>query len=191
MTVVFGTVQRPRKIAVVALLQCAWFACVAAAARGMPALGIAAVAAAVGVAWAWSPRRDVEIRLAGLAMAIGLVWDSALARTGLVEYASPQPVPGWAPAWIVALWILFAPMLCEPLRWLHGRPWLAALLGGVGGPLSYAAAERMGACAFAHRAQALAVLASGWAVFTPLLLAAAQRLEGRAASIAIAQQVRG
>ena len=59
---------------------------------------------------------------------------------------SPGPLPMLAPAWILALWALFAIALREPLRWLHGRWPLAALLGALGGPLSYAGAERLGAC---------------------------------------------
>jgi hypothetical protein len=163
------------------LFQAAWFACVMGAARGQAALGIAAVAAVVGVALAWSTHRGADLRLLALALAVGVVWDSALARSGVVDYASPGPLPGWAPAWIVALWALFAPMLREPMRWLHGRPLLAALFGGIGGTLSYAAAQRLGACAFPNPPLALAVLGAGWALIVPLLLAAAQRLDRAAA----------
>jgi hypothetical protein len=162
------------------LIQAAWFACVIGAASGQGAQvawAIAAAVAVVAVLVAWSNDRGAEVRLIALALAIGAVWDSLLAHTGVVVYASPGPVPGWTPAWILALWALFAPMLREPLRWLHGRPLLAALLGGVGGALSYAAAERLGACQFSDPTLALAVLGVGWALIVPLLLAAAQRIE--------------
>lgn len=167
------------------LFQAAWFACVIGAASGHPAqvaLGIAAAVAVVGILVAWSDDRRAELRLVVLALAVGVAWDSLLAHTGVVQYASPGPLPGWAPAWILALWALFAPMLREPLRWLHGRPLLAALLGGAGGALSYAAAERLGACRFPDPAWAMAVLGVGWALIVPLLLAAAQRLERAAAT---------
>ena len=160
-----------------ALFQGAWFLCVIGAARGQAAPGIAAVAALLTLWLAFSRARSVEFALIGLALAVGVVWDSLLARTGLVVYASPGPLAGWAPAWILALWALFAPMLREPLRWLHGRPVLAALFGGIGGALSYAAAARLGACRFPDPVLALAVLGVGWALIVPLLLAAAQRLE--------------
>jgi hypothetical protein len=163
------------------LFQAAWFACVIGAARGQVALGIAAVVAVVAILLAWSTRPGVDLRLVLLALVIGAVWDSLLALTGVVEYASPGPLPDWAPVWILALWALFAPMLREPMCWLHGRPVLAALLGAVGGPLSYAAAERLGACAFPDPVLAIVVLGAGWALFVPLLLVAAQRLERAAA----------
>lgn len=160
------------------LFQAAWFACVAAAARGNAGLGIAAVAAAVAVQLGASRRRGADMLLIAVALAVGLAWDTALARGSLVEYASPGPLPGWAPAWILALWALFASVLREPLRWLHGRTVLSALLGGIGGAVSYAAAARLGACRFDDPASALAVLAAGWAVITPALVALARRLDG-------------
>lgn len=159
------------------LFQAAWFACVIGAARGQVTPGIVAVAAVVAIMVAWSTRPGADLRLVVLAIAIGLVWDSLLALTGVVEYASPGPLPGVAPLWILALWALLAPMLREPMRWMHGRPVLAALLGAAGGVLSYAAAQRLGACAFPDPAFAVLVLGAGWALIVPMLLAAAQRLD--------------
>jgi hypothetical protein len=160
-----------------ALFHAAWFACVIGAARGHVAFGVSVIAALIVALLSVRSQRAVELRLLALAVAVGVVWDSMLLRMGLVAYASPGPLPGWAPVWILALWALFAAMLREPLRWLHGRPVLAALFGAVGGPLSYAAAERLGAGTMPDRALALTVLAIGWALLVPLLLLAAQRWE--------------
>lgn len=173
-----GRVARALRLAAgFALFQGAWFAVVLGAARGQATPGIVAAAAVVAVLLAWSDRRGADLRLVALAVAIGAMWDGALARFGIVEYASPGPLAGWAPAWILALWALFAPTLREPLRWLHGRPLPAAIVGGIGGALSYAAAERLGACRFPDPPVALAVLGVGWALIVPLLLAAARRLD--------------
>ena len=170
-----------------ALFQGAWFGCVIGAARGQAGAGIAVLAGVVLLALVFSNARMADLGLIGVALAVGLVWDSLLARSGIVVYASPGPLPGWAPAWILALWALFAPMLREPLRWLHGRPLLAALFGGVGGALSYAAAARFGACHFPDPRLAMGVLGVGWALIVPLLLAAAQRLERATAAPADAR----
>jgi hypothetical protein len=160
-----------------ALFQLAWFACATQAAQGRPALGIAAVAAFVAWQWARSDRRQAEAMLVVIALALGLAWDTALLQSGLVRYAAPGPLPGVAPAWILAMWALLAAVLRGPLRWLRGRPWLAAALGAVGGPASYAAAARLGACELAGGMAALGVLGLGWALLTPLLLEAARRLD--------------
>lgn len=166
-----------------ALFQLAWFACVTQAAQGRPGLGIPAVAAFVLLQLARSRHRSVDLLLVALSLALGLVWDTGLLHAGLVHYASPGPLPSLAPAWLLALWALFAAVLRGPLRWLYGRPAMAALLGAIGGPASYAAAGRLGAATFAAGPLPMVVLAIGWAVLTPLLVEVARRLElGRIAA---------
>lgn len=162
-----------------AAFQGAWLACVLGAARGTPMFGIATVALVWTVQLVLSPDRCQDLVLTGAAVALGALWDTAMIRAGVVVYASPGPFPGWAPGWILALWILFATLLREPLHWLHGRWLLAALLGGVGGPLSYWSAVRLGAGAFRDLPQALGVLAIGWAIMTPLLTESARWLAAR------------
>lgn len=161
------------------LFQAAWFACVLGAAQGHAELGMLAVAAVVALTGAASDARGDELRLTALALLIGLGWDTALLQFGLLVYASPGPLPGLAPPWILALWALFATLLRGPLAWLHGRPLLSAALGAAGGPLSYLAAVRLGAGSFPDDARALLVLALGWAVMTPALTEAAHHLERR------------
>lgn len=164
----------------VIVFQGAWFACVLGAAYGHVGWGVMAVVVAVALLVAMSTHRSVELRLIAVALATGIVWDSALAASGLVRYASPGPIAALAPVWILALWALWGAVLRDPLRSLHHRPVLAAVLGGVGGALSYAAAARMGACSFDDATLALGVLAAGWAVIVPVQLALARRLEQQA-----------
>jgi len=162
------------------VFQGAWFICIVSAAREVPGIGVAAVAAAVLLHCAMSPARGQELVLIALAMIVGLCWDTTLGRAGIVLYASPGPWPGWAPPWILSLWALFATALREPLRWLHGRWLLAAALGGAGGAASYASAQRLGACRLPDETFALLVLALGWAVITPVLTEFAAWLDRRA-----------
>jgi hypothetical protein len=159
------------------VLQGAWFACVLGAAHGRPDLGVAVVLLVCGIQLALSTERRTDLVLSCAAVALGLIWDTAMLRFGVVDYAAPGPVRGWAPSWILALWVLFAFLLRGPLRWLHGRTLLAALLGGVGGPLSYLGAVRLGAGSFRNTEEAMLVLGLGWAVMTPLLIELARRLE--------------
>lgn len=160
-----------------ALFQGAWFACVVGAAEGHAFWGGLAAALAVGLLLAASDRRGADALLVATAVATGLVWDSALAFLGLVQYASPGPMDAVTPAWILALWALWGVVLRGPLRWLHGRARTAAVLGAASGALSYAAASRLGACRFEEPVLAMVVLALGWAAITPLHLALARRLD--------------
>ncbi|HEY8050086.1 MAG TPA: DUF2878 domain-containing protein [Ramlibacter sp.] len=163
----------------VAAFQAAWFACVALAARGEAGWAVVAVAAAVLLHLALSDKPLVDALLAVFAIGVGLAWDTAAIRAGWISYAAPGPVAGIAPPWILALWALFATTLREPLRWMHSRPLVAALFGAVGGPLSYAAAARMGACSFDDTRASLVVLGIAWALIAPVLVKLAQRLDGQ------------
>lgn len=175
-----GTRRRSLRVAAsVVAFQAAWFACILSAARGEPWFGVAAVTAAVALMLALGDDRRADAVLVGMAVATGIVVDSALAQSGLVRYASPGLglAAAVAPVWILGLWALWGAVLREPLRWLHGRPIAAAVLGGVGGPLSYAAGARMGACSFPEPVAAMWALGVCWALVTPLQLAVAARLE--------------
>ena len=158
-----------------AVFQAAWFACVESAAHGVPAWGVAAVAAVVLAHVALAPRRVAELMLVAACLGVGFAWDGLMIQDQWIVYRSPGPLPSLAPAWILALWALFATTLSGPLRALQSRPAWSALLGAVGGPLSYLAAQRLGACALAPGSEP--VLALGWGVLTPALLALARRLQ--------------
>jgi hypothetical protein len=159
------------------IFEAAWVACVVGAARGWAGTGVAVVAVVVLLHLAVTARRRLELALIAAAVAVGLVWDSLLIQAGWVHYASPGPVPEIAPTWILALWALLAITLSGPLQTLQRRPLVSALLGAVGGPLSYWGAQRLGACVLSP--QALPVLALGWAVLLPSLLALARHLDAK------------
>jgi hypothetical protein len=163
-----------------------WLACVLGGANGWPLVGTAIALAIVllHVALATAPGRELALILT--AGAIGAAWDSMLAASGLLIYPAGTFFPGAAPYWIVAMWLLFATLLNKSLRWMHGRPWLAAAFGAVGGPLAFYAGHRLGAVEFLDTYTAMAALAIGWALIMPLIVTLAQRLDGaepRAAAV--------
>lgn len=160
------------------VFQCAWFAAVLGAAHGMPLAGTMAVLAAIGwhIAVSLGPAR--EAMLVGLALSIGLVAETVQAALGLVRYPSGQFDPWMAPYWLVALWGLLAIALNVTMRWLRGRPLLAALVGAVAGPLSFVSGVRLGAARFVAEWPALLLLALIWALALPLLMWLAPRFDG-------------
>jgi hypothetical protein len=161
--------------------QLGWFACVGGAARGRPWAGPAAVAVLVGLHVANTPRRARELRRLAAVGAFGAALESAAIAAGLYGYAGGWPVWWLAPAWIVALWILLGATFESSLGWLAGRPWLAALFGAIGSPLSFSAGVRMGAAGFvAPPPVALAALAVLWAAAFPLAFAVSRLAGGEA-----------
>jgi hypothetical protein len=161
--------------------QLGWFACVFGAARGFPWFGPAVVVLSLALHLGLARDRIGEMRLFVLAGMVGFLLDSAQAAAGTFSFASAEAVAGrnspWlSPPWMVALWPNFATTLHTSLRWLAGRYWLAALLGAVGGPLSYYAGARLGALAFPEEVEtSLLVLGLVWAIAMPILLKLAEK----------------
>lgn len=105
--------------------------------------------------------RALTIALTGIAV------DQSLALTGIFVF------PGGAlPGWLVVLWLAFALVLTQGLRFLQYLPlWSQCLLGALCGPCSYAAGLHFDAVAFGQPLPTtLALLAALWALLLPLQL---------------------
>jgi hypothetical protein len=168
------------------LFQAAWFACILGAAHGWPWAGTLAVVAAVAWHLLRAPQPIEELKLVGVAVGAGFLWENLLMHLGLVRFVAGQTVDFLAPAWILAMWALFAITLNVSLRWLKGRWLLAVLMGAVAGPASYYGGARMGAAVLPQPVPSLIALSIGWAILTPALLWAAQRWNGMRAEVASA-----
>jgi hypothetical protein len=157
--------------------QLVWIACVAGAGSGAWWPGVAALALFAGWELLHSENVRTDLGLLVRVCALGLVVDSVFAASGTLVYAAALPSQSAAPVWILALWAGFALTLRRSLRWLMGRPWLAALLGGVFGPLSYwIAGSAWGAVDFAApTGVVIALLAVAWAVAMPVCVHFAER----------------
>ncbi len=162
----------------IVVLYMAWFAAVLSAAGGRPWAAAAASVVAVIVNIALAPRRSADLKLVLAAVPIGLAVDGIMIASGLATYAAAGPITGWPPAWLVLMWMAFATMLNAGLAWLKHRLVLAALLGLVGGPLSYFAGARLGAMQFSDPVWlGLGTLGLLWAVAFPTLLYLARRAD--------------
>lgn len=156
----------------IAFYQATWFAAIAGAARGWWWAGplMLAVFAAWQVAVSSERRADLELMLC--AAVVGFAVDTLCVRGGMLVYAAAAPSAGFAPIWIVALWMSFALTLNHSLAWLKQHLALSAVLGAIGAPLAYwAAARGWNAISFvAQPAIALGLLAVAWAILAPTLL---------------------
>lgn len=161
-----------------AVFKAAWVATVIGAAAGMPLVAVMAAAVAASIHLKRSDDRQAELRLLVLAAAIGFVWESALVSAGMLVYASGQLVPGFAPYWIVAMWVLFATTLNVGMRWLRRNIVTAAIAGAIGGPLAFVAGASAGAVTLVHPVTSLLVIGIGWSLLLPLMVRFAMRVEG-------------
>jgi hypothetical protein len=159
------------------LFQAVWFAAVIGAGSGRAWPGVLAVAVFAAVTLVNRDTRASDLRLMAVAAVAGGLLDSVFVATGLLRYAAPWPLPGLAPAWIVALWVGLALGLHHSLRWLRPHPARAALLGALAAPLSYLGAARgWDAVAFAVPTwRTLLIVAACWAALLAGLVALARR----------------
>lgn len=159
------------------LFKIGWLASVLTAAATIPAAGVAVVATVALLHLFRAENAQAEASVLLFAGFIGLGWESLLVTFGLVEYVAASPVPGIAPYWIVAMWVLFATTLNTGMRWLRSSTAVAALAGAIGGPLSFFAGQKAGAVAFPNPTVSLLIIGIGWAVLLPLLVRFAVRSE--------------
>lgn len=156
--------------------QCVWLASVAGAAKGWWWAGPLALLVFAGGQLALSAHRRDDVRLLLIAAPLGFAVDSLWVQLGWMVFDQPVPWAGFAPVWIVAMWLGFALTLNHSLASLKARPLVAALLGLVGGPLAYwVAATTWGAVVISPGWAPYLGLALAWAVLTPLLLRLADR----------------
>lgn len=161
-----------------------WLACVYGAAFGMSAMGVAVVALLVLIHFVLTHTLREEIMMIAVIGVLGTMVDSMQAITGLLFYHGGYAKAPWlGPIWITAIWVLFASTINWSFEWLKGRTWLTVVLGAIGGPLSYAAGERIGAVRFQNNyVVTMFALAVIWSVVLPLFFGLAQRMTRRTAA---------
>lgn len=163
----------------IAALQITWFSCVLGAANGWPWAGVVVAALAITLHLARAARPAAELALILSGGALGVIFEGALMAGGFARYAGEVPFEGLPPAWLVALWMVFATTLNVSLAWLKERPLLAAALGAVAGMIAYAGGARLGAMTLAEPLWvSLAAVGLMWGMALPLLGALARRLGG-------------
>ncbi|MBM3989095.1 MAG: DUF2878 domain-containing protein [Planctomycetes bacterium] len=128
--------------------QACWFACVLGAARGMEWLGPLSTSLFLGWALLRSHNAARELVSLALVAVLGTLVDSLQLHMGWLKYAGTPLAGVLAPAWIVALWIVFAMTFDSSLAWLARRRAWFAIFGAVGAPCSYWGGARLGAVSF-------------------------------------------
>lgn len=147
-----------KNLANAALFQCGWFACVLGGDGPWLLIGVAVLA--VHLLWISSWTKDGAL-IIGVTVA-GTLLDTLLRALGVFQFSEPGPL---IPFWLMLLWALLATTLRHCLAWSARPWWRAAVLGAVGGPLSYYAGSQLAGVEFGFDvAPTLIGLALLWAV---------------------------
>lgn len=149
--------------------QCCWWLCALAGNWG--ATGAFVLLLTHLALHPWPRHEAATIVLCGL---IGLLADSLLAHSGILAFNTGF---GLLPWWLVVLWGCFAATFNQSLAFLKNRLILAALLGGIGGPLTYLAGAELGRVQFGNDTFAtMTQLAIVWSLLTPTLVLVSKQL---------------
>lgn len=149
------------------LFQAGWWLCVLGG--SVWALVASAVITAFHLTLTDNPRLD--LRMATLLLAMGVLHDNLLAVTGLLIFSSTL-----APVWILCLWWLLGLTLRHSLSYFYRRPGLAAIGGALGAVLAYGAGVTLSSAAWGASALlALAIIGTLWLLVLPLHYALARR----------------
>lgn len=149
--------------------QALWWACVLSAKPGLELaiLLIVLLYTLTHLHWVESWQQALPLLITAL---LGCVMDQAGYAMGWISFPYPHPWNSYMPLWMIALWTAFATTLNVSMRWLQGKPGLAALLGSVFGPLAYLGAEQLGVISLPSPTTSLTWVAVEWAVAMPLML---------------------
>ncbi len=155
----------------VVCVQLGWWSCVLGAANGLAPLG-PVVVGVLFVVQTWglpsSDRRRAWFGALALGVA-GTIVDSILGGLGLLSFEGKH-ISGLSPLWMTVLWCHFVTVI-PTFAVLRPRLPLAALVGAVGAPLSYAGGVRLGAASFCPEPWlSLMALALVWGVALPWML---------------------
>lgn len=158
--------RRTLKIVLYLWLYFGWFACVLMGKYGFssPSLIVPAIGWLLFLrALSPKPRDCLKILLLCLG---GMAADAAFLQLDVIH----DPEGTIFPLWLMSLWLLFAPAIYLLARLFKSRLWLAALAGGVLGPLSYKSGEYFGVLEMPG-VDAVLIYAVFWACFFPLAMA--------------------
>ena len=138
-----------RLIANAVLFQLSWLACV----LGGNSYWLAVPAVALLIHFFWVSSWAAEGKLVVSVMLAGAALDSFLLQLGVFTFVGQELL---APLWLAMLWAMLATTLNHSLGWTARPIWRAALLGAIGGPLSYVAGAEL-ADQFRHKLRSISL----------------------------------
>ncbi|MEO0437656.1 MAG: DUF2878 domain-containing protein [Pseudomonadota bacterium] len=144
--------------------QLTWFAAVLGGAAYEWFLGILLLMH-LGLVGTWG--REIALMIA--VAALGCSVDALLAMAGYFQFDGESWLP--IPLWHVAIWVGFAGTLRHSMTFMVQRPRLMTIAAALFAPLTYLAAQRLGAVVFPLGSFPTAIVISlCWLTVTPLLI---------------------
>lgn len=118
--------------------------------------------------------KNSELLFVASVTAVGIALDQVLFKAGVFRI---DGAAAYAPLWLSCLWPVLATTFMHAFESLQKHLWLAAVVGAIGGALSYIAGTRLSNVEFASAETGPLVMAALWFVVMPALLLLARRFD--------------
>ena len=115
------------------------------------------------------PLSKLEFVKAFILFLIGICADTIASNLGLIHF-NLKATDYFIPAWMLSLWLLFIPTIFILKKPLGNRLWLAALIGGILGPISYKSGEYFDVLSF-NNFTVIFIYSVFWAIYLPSSIA--------------------
>ena len=161
------------------IFQVCWFACVMGAAKNIGWLGPLLVTITVPLQiFLLTEKYRVEFLFVVFCGITGFLLETGMILGNVYMLSGPAGVKV-CPPWMAALWFNFAMPVSISLSWLKGKYLLAAILGGLAGPVAYWGGEMLGAIMVADVfSRGYLVLVIVWTLVLPFLVHLHSRMTG-------------
>ncbi len=126
-------------------LQITWAACAYGATHDNVNLGLYVGLGYVLLHFLLSKFRLRDLKVMLTIGVIGILIDSMISKLNFIAFTKPLENSILLPAWLIALWLVFALMLPYSLYWLRKNLAIAAIAGAIGGCFSYVLGHKLGA----------------------------------------------
>lgn len=162
------------------LFYVAWVVCLKSVSLQNPWLGCFVVGSVLAFHLWQSAHRLADLFGLITALLVGPLSDILYLRMQILEYTHVGPHLEYAPPlWVFLLWALFGINL-HLFAWMHGRWKWMLLFGGMGGPISYLSAIRLGGASLLQPLPwSLFIIGACWMVLLPFFLASNQAMRSR------------
>lgn len=166
------------KIANALAYQAVWLATLISVSKGHFWFGFFTSVVFAGLMLLFGGKVKQDCRIVLIGLILGFAIDTAFAASGWIQYALPWSAEGFAPLWIMALWLAFSFTLNHSMSFLRENYRLAAVFGFIGGPLVYWCADRVfNVIEFGtDTAVVMIALGVGWGLVIPAIFYIDKRL---------------
>lgn len=157
-------------------LQVTWAACAYGAANSLSMLGFYIGLTYIILHFLFSKMRIRDMKIMLIIGVIGIIIDYILTNLNILSFINynTQYLP--IPAWLIALWFVFALMVPYSLFWLKKNLKIACIAGAIGGSFSYFLGHKLGALQLTEPLTiSLSIYFIIWGIIFPFALKIADR----------------